>query len=108
MPFHEELEGVAGENWQKMTSHVFLKETAEGTIPRGRFLTWLKQDYIFVRDAIPFIAIVSSRAPADLRKNLAPAISAFYTELELFESMARELEVTLDQLAPAPTCASYL
>ncbi len=90
-----------------MLDHPFLRETAAGSIPFDVFANWLNQDYLFVREAIPFIAIMVSRAPHALRPGLAAAIPALQSELELFERMAREKGVSLRE-EMTPICHAYV
>jgi formylaminopyrimidine deformylase / aminopyrimidine aminohydrolase len=90
-----------------MLEHPFLKATADGSIPPEVFGNWLCQDYLFVRGAIPFIAVLVSRAPASLVPGLSAAIPALDSELSLFREMAAERHVQLDETM-TPTCHAYL
>jgi thiaminase/transcriptional activator TenA len=106
--FHQQLLDKADNIWKAMLGHRFLKMTASGTIPDETFKIWMRQDYIFVRDSIPFIAVIIAKSPLELRAGLAPIISAFTTELELFRKNAEAHGVNLENLQPAPTCHAYL
>lgn len=106
--FHQQLLKGTDEIWQKMLSHRFLNMTADGTIPDGTFKTWMRQDYIFVRDAIPFIAVLLAKAPVELRPNLTQVLPALDNELKLFRQNAEAHGVNLDDVQPAPTCHAYL
>lgn len=90
-----------------MLAHPFLREVADGTLPAGRFETWLRQDYLFVREDIGFIGCLVARAPVELRRMLADFIPALHGELDLFTSMAAELGVSLENITPAPICHAY-
>jgi formylaminopyrimidine deformylase / aminopyrimidine aminohydrolase len=107
MSFHEDLMSHAAGPWQRMLAHPFLKGTADGSIPSEVFANWLRQDYLFVRGAIPFLAVLVSRAPLSLVPGLAAAIPALDSELSLFREMAKEQNVQLEE-AITPTCHAYL
>lgn len=106
--FHQKLlKGTAGV-WEKMLNHPFLKMTADGSIPDDTFKTWMRQDYIFVREAIPFIAVLLAKAPVELRQNLTQVLPALDNELKLFRQNAEAHGVNLDDVQPSPTCHAYL
>ena len=90
-----------------MLEHPFLKATADGSIPHEVFANWLRQDYLFVRGAIPFLGVLVSRAPVSLVPGLSGAISALDSELALFCEMAGEQHVQLEEKV-TPTCHAYL
>jgi thiaminase/transcriptional activator TenA len=93
--------------WAAMLAHPFLQQTADGTLPAGRFETWLRQDYVFVREDIGFIGCLLACAPLELRRMLGEFIPALHQEMDLFESMANELGVSLENLQPSPICHAY-
>ncbi len=106
--FHQQWLDQAGGIWKAMLSHRFLKMTADGSIPDATFKTWMRQDYLFVRESIPFIAVIVAKAPVKLRNGLAPIIPAFMTELDLFRKNAEAHGVDLENVQPSPTCHAYL
>ncbi len=107
-PFHDELLDRAKPLWEKMLAHRFLAETAAGTISRDTFARWMQQDYLFAREAMPFLAVLVAKAPLTLRKNLTDSLVALHQELALFERMAREHAVSFDTLSMSPTCHAYV
>ncbi len=94
--------------WQRMLEEPFLRETAEGTIADERFAYWLKQDYLFVREAVPVLALMIPKAPTSERKSLSDAISGLHEELALFRSMAADHAVGLESVEPEPTNLGYI
>lgn len=106
--FHEQLLEAAGSTWRAILSHRFLKMTADGTIPEDTFKTWMRQDYLFVREAVPFIAVLLAKAPVELRPNLSQVLAALDTELDLFRKNAETHGVNLENIEPSPTCHAYL
>jgi len=106
--FHEQLIEAAGTVWQAILSHPFLKMTADGTVPDETFKTWMQQDYVFVREAIPFTAVLLAKAPLPLRPSLSEVIPALNAELDLFAKNAQAHGIELEDVQPAPTCHAYL
>src|SRR5262245_46342810 len=107
MGFSEHLLEVASPQWRAMLAHPFLRQMADDPLAAHRFETWLRQDYIFVRDDIGVIGGMVARAPVGLRRLLGDFIPALHRELDLFESMANEIGVSLEQVEPAPICHAY-
>lgn len=107
MRFPEQLVQAVQPQWTAMLAHPFLREVADGTLPAGRFETWLRQDYLFVREDIGFIGCLVARAPVELRRMLADFIPVLHGELDLFTSMAAKLGVSLENITPAPICHAY-
>lgn len=108
MGFVEDLHRLYEKDWQRMLAHPFLAETASGAIPDERFANWLKQDYIFVREAVPFIALMIPKAPLSHRKALGDTISGFHQELEIFEKMAADYGIGLESVEAVPTNLAYI
>ena len=94
--------------WNRMLSHRFLTQTRDGTIPRETFATWMRQDYLFVEAAIPFIAALLAKAPSEHREALAGIIPAFQKELKLFEERAATVGVSLREGPVSFTCHAYI
>ena len=94
--------------WDRMRSHRFLRETRDGTLSDDTFATWLRQDYLFVEAALPFVAGLLARAPEGDRPVLTRTLMALEKELALFEERAEALGVNLRGAAPAFTCHAYV
>ena len=94
--------------WEEMLRHPFLVETRDGALPEGTFARWMRQDYLFVEAAIPFMGTLLAKAPAGHRKPLADAISAFHSELGLFRERAGAVGVDLDGVRPSFVCHAYI
>ncbi len=106
--WHEELLRHAQPIWTAMREHPFLAQTASGTIAHEAFARWLQQDYLFVGEAIPFLAVLVAKAPPLLRRPLSEALVGLHRELELFERLARAQQVSLAGIAMSPTCHAYV
>lgn len=107
MTFSAQLMHAVEPQWRAMLEHPFLRQTADGSLPAGRFEMWLRQDYLFVREDIGFIGCLLARAPFHLRHMLGEFILALHQEMDLFESMAKELGVNLESIEAAPVCHAY-
>lgn len=94
--------------WEEMLRHPFLVETRDGTLPDATFARWMRQDYLFVEAAIPFMGTLLAKAPVDHRKPLADAIAAFHGELGLFRERAAAKGVDLEGVEPSFVCHAYV
>ena len=101
---HEKYEA----DWNKMLAHPFLVETANEAIPDERFANWIAQDYLFVREAVPFVAMMIPKAPLAHRKSLSDTVAGFQGELAVFERMAAEHGIVLEGVEPAPINLAYI
>ena len=108
MGFSTDLLARVGPLWTRMLDHPFLLETRDGTLPDATFANWMRQDYVFVEAAIPFMGALLAKAPTDQRKPLADAIVAFQRELELFRERAAAVGVDLRDVMPALVCHAYI
>lgn len=94
--------------WERMLDHPFLLETRAGRIGEATFATWMKQDYLFVEAAIPFIAALLPKAPPQDRSFLSGALGALETELELFRERAAARGISLGETRPALINHAYI
>lgn len=94
--------------WDRMLRHRFLLDTRDGRIADDTFATWMRQDYLFVEAALPFIAGLLTKAPAEHREALAGFLPALQKELELFEERAANAGVNLRGAPPSFTCHAYV
>lgn len=94
--------------WERMLRHPFLIQTRDGTIPDATFARWMRQDYLFVEAAIPFLAALLARAPRAHWDALHMSIGALWKELGLFEERAAAVGVDLRGAPPAFTNHAYI
>jgi thiaminase len=94
--------------WDVIRTHPFLLSTRDGSIPPATFATWMRQDYLFVEAAIPFIAGMIPRAPRRHWAPLAGVVNALEKELHLFEERAAAVGVTLRGAPPSFACHGYV
>lgn len=108
MSFIAEQDSRLAPLWQRIREHRFLTETRDGTLPAEVFAIWLRQDYLFVEAAIPFIAALIPRAPTEHWSALAGVVQALEKELQLFEERAARVGVNLRGAPPSFTCHAYI
>jgi thiaminase/transcriptional activator TenA len=94
--------------WERILDHRFLKETRDGTIAHETFATWMRQDYLFVEAAIPFIAALMPKAPTAHRQALAEVLPVLEKELELFRERAETAGVSLTDVMPSFVNHAYV
>ena len=94
--------------WERMLDHRFLIGTRDGTIPRETFATWMRQDFLFVEAAIPFIAALIPRAPREHWPMHSQVIAMLQTELELFRERAEATGVDMADIHPSFTNHAYI
>jgi thiaminase/transcriptional activator TenA len=94
--------------WDRILSHRFLIETRDGTIKDDVFAIWMRQDYLFVEAAIPFIAVLIPKAQPNHVEPLTQTIAALHKELELFRDRAGVAGVDLTDTQPSFTNHAYI
>lgn len=94
--------------WERILDHGFLKDTRDGTIAHETFATWMRQDYLFVEAAIPFIAALIPKAPLAHRQALGQVLPVLEKELELFRERAEAAGVNLKDVEPSFVNHAYV
>jgi thiaminase/transcriptional activator TenA len=94
--------------WELMLRHPFLLQTRDGTIPFDTFATWMRQDYLFVEAAVPFIALMVPKAPPSHWELHTNVMAMFHKELGLFRERAVAAGVNMDDLRPSFTNHAYI
>lgn len=108
MPFHETLLDRVEPLWTRMLRHPFLTETREGRLEPEVFARWLRQDYLFVRAAVPFLGTLLAKAPPGDHGLHTDALVALREELELFRERADALGVGLEDVEPGLVNHGYV
>jgi thiaminase/transcriptional activator TenA len=65
MTFTEELRKKADPIWEASYAHPFVQGIGDGTLPKDKFIFYLKQDYLYLIDFARYFALIAARA-ADL------------------------------------------
>lgn len=96
----EQLEQNRG-LWARMLSHPLLLGMRDGGLDDEVLGRWMRQDYLFVVSAIPFLAALIPRGPASHWQPLARAVGTLEREVRLFEEQAAALGVELAGARPS-------
>ncbi len=94
--------------WDEMVEHPFLNEMRSECLKDERFQKWLRQDYEFVKAALPFVSAIKPKAPEKHLRPLAEAEVALHDELDLFEERARALGVSVESVPRNLVTHSYI
>jgi thiaminase/transcriptional activator TenA len=111
-PFTGELWASVQSIYARTLEHPFLKELADGTLPRSRFEFYLIQDELYLRAFAQALSILASKAPREewamtLNQHAASAIQA---ERELHDSILQAFGVPAQKVRAtdmAPTNVAY-
>jgi len=103
MKFSDHLMKIA--KWDFIPND-FLRDIAKNAIEREKFEKWLCQDYEFVKCAIRFMGILSSKSPDNLLRFFSKSIYYISLELDKFEKMADKLGINLGKEKNF-VCSSY-
>lgn len=108
MSLTDDLLSESSSLWTEMLDHPFLEDMRTDTLDDKTFNQWLRQDYEFVRAALPFVSAIKPKAPDDHLKPLTEAEMALHDELELFEERAESLGVSVNDVSRNLTTQSYI
>jgi len=94
--------------YEEILRHPFIAELAAGSLSRDRFLFYMKQDALYLKDFSRALALTGARLPeADAAKSfLGFAQGAMGVERLLHETYFQQYEVILD-VDKAPACFAY-
>lgn len=106
-PLHATLVAGSADLIQKMLVHPFVVEIADGTLSDERFMRWLAQDYLWIRDFEQFLAILGARAPLEVRRPFFEALINLHGEIELFEEIAARNDVDIRGARMCFACNAY-
>ncbi|XP_039128288.1 probable bifunctional TENA-E protein [Dioscorea cayenensis subsp. rotundata] len=98
--------------YDQATRHPFIMSIRDGAVDYSAFKRWLGQDYIFVRQFIPFTAsvIIKSCKHSDEESDmqvLLSGISSLNDEISWFKTQAQNWDVHLHSLVPLQANLNY-
>jgi thiaminase/transcriptional activator TenA len=93
--------------WNKMLSHPFISELADGKLPEEIFDFWAMQDSLFVREAIRFFSILMARLPREYQKPFEQTLVGLEHELDIFAEYAAKRGIDLHTVTATPICHAY-
>ena len=108
MRFTEELWQSVLPTYDEILRHPFIAELTAGSLSRDRFLFFMKQDALYLRDFSRALALTGARLPAGEAASsfLAFANGALAVELVLHEMYFEDFQALLD-VERAPACFAY-
>jgi thiaminase/transcriptional activator TenA len=110
--FSDELRAAAAPIWEAQHNHPFVRGIADGTLPKDRFVEWVKQDYVFLVEYCRLFAFAAGRAP-DFETLVAFAdllVATANGEMNLHRRLAADLGIStadLEAVEPSPTTQGY-
>lgn len=94
------------------TRHPFILSIKDGTVSISSFKRWLEQDYIFVREFVPFLASVLLKACKESDDNsdaevILGGLASLHDEISWFKKEASKWDVPLFGIAPQKANRDY-
>jgi len=105
--YHETLIKEDADLVDRARNHPFWVQIAAGTIPQERFLRWLSQNYLWVRNFERFLAALGARAPRTLSRPFCEAMLNLHGEIELFEELCAKARACLTESRMNLPCDAY-
>jgi len=112
MLFSERLFQKVEPLWKSCLEHPFVKGIGEGTLPKEKFIHYMKQDYVYLIEYCRVFAIGSAKAN-DLKTMMMFADllhGTLHFEMDLHRQYARKFGITDEELEatkPSATMTSY-
>ena len=111
MSLTSELREANSELWERMVTHPFVEEMGDGTLPPEKFRRYFLQDYVFVKDLVPMIALGAAKAPTiEDGDPLVKFLAALGPENDLFQRAFAELgasEAEYSAASATPTTQAF-
>ncbi len=63
MGLSDDLRAGVGHLWEKVVTHPFVTEMADGSLDRSRFDIYFDQDYLFLKDWAILLSLATAKAP---------------------------------------------
>jgi thiaminase/transcriptional activator TenA len=103
----EALKDRVGPLWQQAQQHPFVQGLADGTLPKDRFVFYLKQDYSYLISYARAWAVATAKAPElDLIEVCAGLVSdTLDLEMQLHRDYCAEFGITSAELETVETAA---
>ena len=110
--FSDHLREAADPVWSAQHAHPFVRGIGDGSLNRGRFAYWIRQDYRFLVEYCRLFAFAAARAPdvATLTRFAELLRATAVTEMSLHREVAARFgigEAELEREPMAPTTQGY-
>lgn len=98
--------------WEQNHQHPFVQEIGKGTLPKEKFIYYMKQDYVYLIDyAKLFSAAVSKSRELELMEKFSQILhETLHFEMDLHRQFAAEFGITreeLEETKPTPVNIAY-
>ncbi len=112
MSFCDELRNHGKEIWDGWHKHPFIKGIGDGSLERDKFIYWIKQDYLYLKDYSRVFALAGGRArPLDHMQSFGKLMDGILnTEMDLHRKYCAEFNISVEELESldkSPTCQAY-
>lgn len=111
MSLTERLRERHADLWRRMTTHPFVEEMGDGTLPLAKFRRYFLQDYVFVNDLAALLALGAAKAPTiEQGHPLVKFLAALGPENDLFRRAFAELgasEAEYSAASASPTTQAF-
>lgn len=93
--------------WQEILNHPFLRELAQGTLPREKFFYYLSQDDAYLEDMLATVGVLVAKTPEqDLRRFAVRLLhETVQGEIAMHEMLEKEEGFTVHP--PSPVALGY-
>ncbi|MBD3168155.1 MAG: hypothetical protein GF307_01645 [candidate division Zixibacteria bacterium] len=108
MKYTEHAHQKYSAEWDRMLSHSFITELAEGKLADEIFDFWALQDYIFVREAIRFFGILMAKLPREYQQPIQQSTAGLEHELKIFEEYGEKRGLDFAGAQPTPINDAYV
>jgi thiaminase/transcriptional activator TenA len=107
-----EARAAADSIWEAQLRHPFVRGIGDGSVDRGAFAYWVRQDYAFLIDYARLFSLAAARAPdlTALTTLARLAHETLNTEMSLHRAYAAEFgisEAELEAVEKAPATQAY-
>lgn len=102
--FSESMASGCADLISTIPSLPFLTQSVDGTISDEHFRRFTEQNYLRLREFERFLAVLSSRAPEKIRRDLSRSILTLHSEIENYEELAARFDMDLSRLRMTFAC----
>lgn len=95
------LKADLGGLWDRAQQHPFVDALADGTLPREKFIHYLRQDYIYLEGYSRAIALGTAKAPSLSRMAEFSGLlhETLTLEMQLHRDFCGQFDITAEDLA---------
>ncbi|KAI5415619.1 probable bifunctional TENA-E protein isoform X1 [Lathyrus oleraceus] len=99
--------------YNSATKHPFILSIRDGTVQSHSFKTWLAQDYLFVREFVPFVASVLIKACKESDDSdddvevILGGIASMNDDISWFKREAKKWDIRLSEVVPQKANKDY-